>query len=137
MEDSYPEPLVWLITGFHKIIFILLFSEILGGGITGVATVWMSLEDGSRHLCRSIANQTVQNVKLKYGDDASDTTHHALFAAGHGTLAAAQLWDLGPRSVAGRMARKAGIQMVSDLHHSRKGSRLDQEVPALELKKAV
>lgn len=111
--------------------------EILGGGITGVATVWMSLEDGSRHLCRSIANQTVQNVKLKYGDDASDTTHHALFAAGHGTLAAAQLWDLGPRSVAGRMARKAGIQMVSDLHHSRKGSRLDQEVPALELKKAV
>lgn len=108
--------------------------EILGGGITGVATVWMSLEDGSRHLCRSIANQTVQNVKIKYGDDASDTTHHALFAAGHGTLAAAQLWDLGPRSVAGRMARKAGIQMVTDLHHSRKGSQ--QGVPALEVKKA-
>uniref|UniRef100_A0A1I7TD11 Inheritance of peroxisomes protein 1 n=2 Tax=Caenorhabditis tropicalis TaxID=1561998 RepID=A0A1I7TD11_9PELO len=111
--------------------------EILGGGIAGVSTVWMSLEDGSRHLCRSIANQTVQNVKIKYGDDASDTTHHALFAAGHGTLAAAQLWDLGPRSVAGRMARKAGIQMVSDLHHSRKGSQIDREVPALEVKKAL
>lgn len=112
--------------------------EILGGGIAGVSTVWMSLEDGSRHLCRSIANQTVQNVKIKYGDDASDTTHHALFAAGHGTLAAAQLWDLGPRSVAGRMARKAGIQMVTDLHHSRKGSQLDQEeVPALKVKKAL
>ncbi|CAL2028923.1 unnamed protein product [Caenorhabditis brenneri] len=100
----------------------------LGRGIAGVSTVWMSLEDGSRYLCRSIANQTVQNVKIKYGDDASDTTHHALFAAGHGTLAAAQLWDLGPRSVAGRMARKAGIQMVTDLHcSSRKGSQLDQE----------
>lgn len=110
--------------------------EILGGGIAGVATVWMSLEDNSRHLCRSIANQTVQNVKIKYGDDASDTTHHALFAAGHGTLAAAQLWDLGPRSVAGRMARKAGIQMVTDLHHSRKGSQMDVQ-PALEMKKAL
>ncbi|CAP31607.1 Protein CBG12661 [Caenorhabditis briggsae] len=111
--------------------------EVLGGGIAGVSTVWMSLEDGSRHLCRSIANQTVQNVKLKYGDDASDTTHHALFAAGHGTLAAAQLWDLGPRSVAGRMARKAGIQMVSDLHHSRHGSQASQGAPALEAKKAL
>ncbi|CAL2028927.1 unnamed protein product [Caenorhabditis brenneri] len=94
------------------------------------------IEDGSRHLCRSIANQTVQNVKIKYGDDASDTTHHALFAAGHGTLAAAQLYDLGPRSVAGRMARKAGIQMVTELHcSSRKGSQLDQEeVPTLKMK---
>ncbi|KAF1771071.1 hypothetical protein GCK72_002896 [Caenorhabditis remanei] len=111
--------------------------EILGGGIAGVSTVWMSLEDGSRHLCRSIANQTVQNVKLKYGDDASDTTHHALFAAGHGTLAAAQLWDLGPRSVAGRMARKAGIQIVTDLHHSRKGSQMEEKVTAVEVKKAL
>ena len=120
-------------TFFQKI-----FPEILGEGIAVVSTDWMSLEDGSRYLCRSIANQTVQNVKIKYGDDASDTTHHALFAAGHGTLAAAQLWDLEPRSIGGRMERKAGIQMVTDLHHSRKGSQLHQEeVPALKMKKAL
>ncbi|KAK6729389.1 hypothetical protein RB195_006442 [Necator americanus] len=98
--------------------------SVLGGGITGVSTVWMSLEDNSRSLCRSIANQTVQTVKLKYGDEASEATHHALFAAGHGSLAAAQLWDLGPRSIAGRMARRAGVQMVKDLHEVRIGESL-------------
>ncbi|CAI2321112.1 unnamed protein product [Caenorhabditis sp. 36 PRJEB53466] len=111
--------------------------EIMGGGIAGISTVWMSLEDGSRALCRSIANQTVQNVKIKYGDEASDATHHALFAAGHGTLAAAQLWDLGPRSVAGRMARKAGIQMVTDLHGSSRRSFQMGGAEPLELKKAL
>ncbi|VDK75433.1 unnamed protein product, partial [Cylicostephanus goldi] len=83
--------------------------SILGGGITGISTVWMALENNSRVLCRNIADQTVQTVKLKYGDDASEVTEHALHTAGHGSLAAAQLWDLGPRSVAGRMARRAGV----------------------------
>ncbi|RCN31215.1 hypothetical protein ANCCAN_23010 [Ancylostoma caninum] len=85
--------------------------SVLGGGITGVSTVWMALEDNSRSLCRSIADQTVKTVQIKYGDEASEAAHHALFAAGHGSLAAAQLWDLGPRSIAGRMARRAGVQV--------------------------
>uniref|UniRef100_A0A183F5R3 Senescence domain-containing protein n=1 Tax=Heligmosomoides polygyrus TaxID=6339 RepID=A0A183F5R3_HELPZ len=116
--------------------------SVLGGGIVGVSTVWMALEDNSRSLCRNIANQTVQSVKIKYGDEASEATHHALFAAGHGSLAAAQLWDLGPRSIAGRMARRAGVevldtstatafrplsllfQLVRDLHEKRAGEPL-------------
>ncbi|KIH66958.1 hypothetical protein ANCDUO_02714 [Ancylostoma duodenale] len=98
--------------------------SVLGGGITGVSTVWMALEDNSRSLCRSIADQTVKTVQIKYGDEASEAAHHALFAAGHGSLAAAQLWDLGPRSIAGRMARRAGVQMVKDLHEVRLGESL-------------
>ncbi|XGW23197.1 hypothetical protein V3C99_005440 [Haemonchus contortus] len=98
--------------------------SVLGGGIVGVSTVWMALEDNSRSLCRNIANQTVQNVKIKYGDEASEAAHHALFAAGHTSLAAAQLWDLGPRSVAGRVARRAGVQLVKDLHEVRAGEAL-------------
>ncbi|KHJ85274.1 hypothetical protein OESDEN_15003 [Oesophagostomum dentatum] len=102
--------------------------SVLGGGITGISTVWMALENNSRVLCRSIADQTVETIKAQvnspYGDDASEATHHALHAAGHGTLAAAQLWDLGPRSVAGRMARRAGVQMVKDLHEHRLGEQL-------------
>ncbi|VDM61152.1 unnamed protein product [Angiostrongylus costaricensis] len=85
--------------------------SVLGGGIVGVSTVWMALENNSRTLCRSIADQTVQSVRIKYGDEASEAAHHALFAAGHSSLAAAQLWDLGPRSIAGRMARRAGVQV--------------------------
>ncbi|GMT00271.1 hypothetical protein PENTCL1PPCAC_22445, partial [Pristionchus entomophagus] len=92
---------------------------VLGGGIAGVSTVWIALEDASKTLCRSIADDTVGVVKVKYGDEAAQTTHHTLYAAGHGSLAAAQLWDLGPRSIAGRMARKAGIQWYAISIHRR------------------
>ncbi|KAK5968293.1 Spartin [Trichostrongylus colubriformis] len=98
--------------------------SVIGGGIVGVSTVWMALENNSRTLCRNIADQTVQGVKIKYGDEASEAANHALFAAGHSSLAAAQLWDLGPRSIAGRMARRAGVQMVRDLHEKRAGEPL-------------
>uniref|UniRef100_A0A0N4ZU33 Inheritance of peroxisomes protein 1 n=1 Tax=Parastrongyloides trichosuri TaxID=131310 RepID=A0A0N4ZU33_PARTI len=86
--------------------------NIIGGGVTGVSTVWMSLENASKILFRNIADETVESVRYKYGEDAAETTHKAVYAAGHSTLAGFQLWDLGPRSVAGRMARKAGIQFV-------------------------
>lgn len=90
--------------------------NVIGGGIVGVSTVWIALEDASKTLCRNIANETVDTVKYKYGEDASVTAHKALYATGHSTLAAFQLWDLGPRSIAGRAARKAGVQFVQDLH---------------------
>ncbi|KAK0423316.1 hypothetical protein QR680_008076 [Steinernema hermaphroditum] len=85
---------------------------VLGGGIAGVSTVWIALEDAGKTVFKSIANETVDTVQLKYGDEASTTAHKALFAAGHGGLTAFQVWDLGPRSVAGRMARKGAIEMV-------------------------
>ncbi|VDK59580.1 unnamed protein product [Anisakis simplex] len=48
-----------------------------------------------------------------------------MFATGHTTLAAFQIWDLGPRSIAGRAARKAGIQFVTELHKKQSTSTLD------------
>lgn len=87
-------------------------TTVIGGGITAVSTVWISLEDASKTLMKSITNETVQTVQLRYGDEASQTAHHALHAVGHTTLAGFQLYELGPRSIAGRMARKAGLQLV-------------------------
>ncbi|CAI4222433.1 unnamed protein product [Auanema sp. JU1783] len=94
--------------------------DVLGGGIIGLGTVFMALEDGSRKLCRSIARETVENVRVKYGDEASDTTHHALFAAGHGSLASLYIFELGPHRAIGRVARQAGIQVVLDLQEKEK-----------------
>ncbi|KAL3103726.1 hypothetical protein niasHS_001328 [Heterodera schachtii] len=85
---------------------------VLGGGITAVSTVWIALEDATKTLMRNMANETVQTVQLRYGDEASQTAHHTLYALGHTTLAGFQLYELGPRSIAGRMARKAGLQLV-------------------------
>ncbi|KAH7715623.1 Protein F57B10.9 [Aphelenchoides avenae] len=95
---------------------------VVGGGLTSVGTVWIALENASKTLFSSMANETVQTVKIKYGDQASETTDHALRAVGHTTLAGFQLYDLGPRAIAGRMARKAGIQFVRDVGGSGRNS---------------
>ncbi|KAI1728412.1 senescence-associated protein domain-containing protein [Ditylenchus destructor] len=87
-------------------------ARVVGGGLTGASTVWIALEDASQTLFKNFANETVHTVNAKYGDQASETTHHVLYAAGHTTLAGFRLWDLGPRAIAGRMARKAGLQIV-------------------------
>ncbi|CAD5209922.1 unnamed protein product [Bursaphelenchus xylophilus] len=90
-------------------------ANIIGGGIAGVSVAWIALEEASKQLFKNFSDETVQVVKVKYGDQASTTSHQALHAVGHTTLSAFQLWDLGPRSVAGRMVRHAGIQVVRDL----------------------
>uniref|UniRef100_A0AC34F859 Senescence domain-containing protein n=1 Tax=Panagrolaimus sp. ES5 TaxID=591445 RepID=A0AC34F859_9BILA len=91
-------------------------TNVIGGGLTGFSTVWISLESASKTLFNNFANETVQTVKVKYGDEAAETTHHGLHAIGHTTLASYQLYDLGPRALAGRMARKAGIQIITGGH---------------------
>uniref|UniRef100_A0A914QRX4 Senescence domain-containing protein n=1 Tax=Panagrolaimus davidi TaxID=227884 RepID=A0A914QRX4_9BILA len=91
-------------------------TNVIGGGLTGVATVWMSLENASKTLFNNFADETVQTVRVKYGNEAAETTHHGLHAIGHTTLASYQLYDLGPRALAGRMARKAGIQIITGGH---------------------
>lgn len=113
-------------------------ATILGGGITGASVVWISLEDASRQMFHSFADETVEMVKVRYGEPASLTTYHALHGAGHTTLSAFQLWDLGPRSIAGRVARKAGIQFVSGLGPvaaSNAPGPSGSNAPALEAKK--
>jgi len=56
-----------------------------------------------------------KNFFSSYGPEASQTTHHALHALGHTTLASFQIYEFGPRSIAGRMARKAGLQIVQGI----------------------
>uniref|UniRef100_A0A915MVL6 Senescence domain-containing protein n=1 Tax=Meloidogyne javanica TaxID=6303 RepID=A0A915MVL6_MELJA len=90
-------------------------ATVVGGGITAFSTIWISLEEASKTLIRCISDETVQTVNLRYGPEASQTTHHALHALGHTTLASFQIYEFGPRSIAGRMARKAGLQIVQGI----------------------
>ncbi|VDK63909.1 unnamed protein product [Onchocerca ochengi] len=96
---------------------------ILGSGITSASTIWIALENASKTMAKNIADETVDTVRYKWGDQASITAHKALYATGHTSLAALQLWDLGPRSIAGRAARKAGTQFVTDLYKKKSPSR--------------
>lgn len=111
-------------------------ANVIGGGIAGVSLAWIALEDASRQLFRSFATEAVETVKVRYGEAASETSYHALHGIGHTTLSAFQLWDLGPRSIAGRMARHAGIQVVQDLASNTSASKLsDVEKPVTKKKK--
>uniref|UniRef100_A0A158Q6U4 Inheritance of peroxisomes protein 1 n=1 Tax=Elaeophora elaphi TaxID=1147741 RepID=A0A158Q6U4_9BILA len=95
---------------------------VLGSGIISASTVWIALENASKTMAKNIADETVDTVKHKWGNQASVTAHEALYATGHTSLAALQLWDLGPRSIAGRAARKAGTQFVTDLYKKKSTS---------------
>lgn len=92
---------------------------VLGSGITSASTVWIALENASKTMAKNIADETVDTVRHKWGNQASITAHEALYATGHTSLAALQLWDLGPRSIAGRAARKAGTKFVTDLYKNK------------------
>ncbi|CAG9539180.1 unnamed protein product [Cercopithifilaria johnstoni] len=92
---------------------------VLGSGITSASTVWIALENASKTMAKNIADETVDIVRHKWGNQASTTAHEALYATGHTSLAALQLWDLGPRSIAGRAARKAGTQFVTNLYKNK------------------
>ncbi|MFH4977956.1 hypothetical protein AB6A40_004665 [Gnathostoma spinigerum] len=89
---------------------------VVGGGVVSVSTVWMALENASKSLCRNIADESVETIRLKYGDEVSTTAHEAFYGTGHTALAAFHIWDLGPRSIAGRAARKAGTQFIIDMN---------------------
>lgn len=67
-------------------------ATVLGGGIAGASVVWIALEDASKQLFHSLSNETVQTIKLHYGEDAAQTSRNALHATGHTTLSAFQLW---------------------------------------------
>ena len=38
---------------------------VVAGGIAGASTVWVSLENASKTLCKNIANETVETVRQK------------------------------------------------------------------------
>ncbi|KAI6182923.1 Senescence domain-containing protein [Aphelenchoides bicaudatus] len=108
-------------------------ATVLGGGIAGASVVWITLEDASKQLFRNLSDETVETVKLHYGEPASVTTRQFLHAGGHTTLSAFQLWDLGPRSIAGRVARKAGLQFVSGMASTSSSNNLSNGASAKEL----
>ncbi|MCP9260002.1 Spartin [Dirofilaria immitis] len=77
-------------------------------------------------LSKMLPRQWLKILLMKrWGDQASIIAHEVLYATGHTSLAALQLWDLGPRSIAGRAARKAGTQFVADLYKKASTSYLE------------
>lgn len=39
--------------------------NVLGGGVVSASTVWMAMENASKTLCKNIANEAVDTVRVK------------------------------------------------------------------------
>uniref|UniRef100_A0A3Q2Q6F5 Spartin a n=1 Tax=Fundulus heteroclitus TaxID=8078 RepID=A0A3Q2Q6F5_FUNHE len=95
--------------------------------IQGLSTVWESLETGAKHVCKSVAGETVTTVKYKYGDDASRATDTALRSVGNIGLTAYNIDNLGIKAFLKTTGKETAKAMVGES---------DDEVKETEGKKA-
>ncbi|KAM4547219.1 spartin a isoform 1-T3 [Fundulus diaphanus] len=82
--------------------------------IQGLSTVWESLETGAKHVCKSVAGETVTTVKYKYGDDASQATDTALRSVGDIGLTAYNIDNLGIKAFLKTTGKETAKAMVRE-----------------------
>uniref|UniRef100_A0AC35TZ36 Inheritance of peroxisomes protein 1 n=1 Tax=Rhabditophanes sp. KR3021 TaxID=114890 RepID=A0AC35TZ36_9BILA len=83
-------------------------SNIVVGGMTGLGAVFMSLEGAAKTMFKSIKDETVTGVNLKYGEDAASTTNKSFSAFGHTAQGAFQVFELRPSAIARRAVMGSG-----------------------------
>jgi len=83
-------------------------SELAGGTLTALGTVYSALENSSRILATNVANNTVQVLSHKYGTEVGTATENGLTAVGNSYLTVYNATALGPKSLAKRAAKTAG-----------------------------
>ncbi|XP_041358797.1 spartin-like isoform X2 [Gigantopelta aegis] len=89
--------------------------EVAASGIQGFGTVYMSLEAAAIELARNIANETVDIVNLKYGNQAGNLTENTLYSVGNVAMTTHHIKNLGIKAVAKRAAKETGKAVINDL----------------------
>uniref|UniRef100_A0A3B5M016 MIT domain-containing protein n=1 Tax=Xiphophorus couchianus TaxID=32473 RepID=A0A3B5M016_9TELE len=82
--------------------------------IRGLSTVWESLETGAKHVCKSVATETVTTVKYKYGNDAGQATDTALRSVGNIGVAAHNIDNLGLKALLKTTGKKTAKVMIKE-----------------------
>lgn len=65
-------------------------------------------------IAKQVAAETVNYVNKRYGQDAGEAAHEAMYAAGSGYVAATAVSDLAPKAMAKKAAKEAGKTVVSN-----------------------
>ncbi|EEC14904.1 conserved hypothetical protein [Ixodes scapularis] len=87
---------------------------IASGGVRGVSTLYMGLENAAKTLASSLANETVQIVGHKYGQDAAQVVDHAIYSVGNVALTTNSVRSLGVRGLAKRTAKETGKAILEE-----------------------
>ncbi|CAF1537825.1 unnamed protein product [Adineta steineri] len=92
-------------------------SGLKGIGHAGLASfgiVYESCENAAKHLATNLANESVNVIKYKFGDDASILTENAAYAVGNTALTAYTVGGLGPKSIAKKVVKQTAKQTVKN-----------------------
>ncbi|XP_061596792.1 spartin-like isoform X2 [Cololabis saira] len=96
---------------------------VAASGVQGFSTVWSSLESGAKNVCKGVATETVQTVKYKYGDDASQATDTALKSVANVGLTAHNIDNLGIKA----FLKTAGKKTAKAFFRGHNGQRTESE----------
>uniref|UniRef100_A0AC35TRX0 Inheritance of peroxisomes protein 1 n=1 Tax=Rhabditophanes sp. KR3021 TaxID=114890 RepID=A0AC35TRX0_9BILA len=89
-------------------------SNIIEGGIIGLAMVFIALAEANKTLLKNIADESIEFVNHKYGQDAATTVHKGVYCLGHAGISAIHIIELRPISVVRRMGMSAGMKVVNE-----------------------
>lgn len=84
------------------------------GGLQGVSTVYVGLENAAKILAASLANETVEVVGYKYGADAAQVVDAAMNSVTNVTMATTAVRGLGFKGVAKRTAKETGKAILQE-----------------------
>jgi len=87
--------------------------EVTTGAVVSVGTVYFGLEHAARALVSSLANNTVDIVQHKYGEEAGEVAKDTAATAGNAALTAFNTKNLAPKGVAKRVAKDTGRAIIA------------------------
>nr|XP_039265832.1 spartin-like [Styela clava] len=88
--------------------------KVAGAGLAGFGTVWAELEKSGLAIARSVSSATVENVQLKYGQEAGTATSHAMGSVVNVGKTAFNLDNLGLKAIAKRAAKDTGKAVLKE-----------------------
>ena len=98
-----------LLPQFHENFYLIFLSaELASGTVTAISTMYTALENSSRILATNVANNTVQLVSHKYGNEMGTATENALTSVGNAYLTTYNAAALGPKALAKRAVKTTG-----------------------------
>lgn len=84
------------------------------GGIVGLSTVYVGLENAAKILATSLANETVEVVGHKYGTDAAQVVDNAMNSVTNVTMATYAFRGIGLKPIAKRTAKETGKAILQE-----------------------
>ncbi|XP_036420863.1 spartin b isoform X2 [Colossoma macropomum] len=87
---------------------------VAASGVQGFATMWTGLEAAAKNIAKSVATETVNTVKHKYGAEAGQATDHAVNSAINVGVTAFNIDNLGIKAIVKKTGKETAHAILKD-----------------------